>query len=47
VKYTGSCHCGDVAFEAAGDIKDFCERCGIHPFELAKFPRRQFNGRAL
>ncbi len=115
MKYAGSCHCGDVAFEAEGDIRDllecncsicsrkgsllwfiareqfrlktpeeklatyefnkhrihhkFCKRCGIHPFalasdpkgnpmaainartlegvDLAKIPRKQFNGKAL
>jgi len=30
VRYAGSCHCGDVAFEAEGDIKDLLEcNCSI------------------
>jgi hypothetical protein len=43
-KYAGSCHCGDVAFEAEGEIPElnrhlishkFCKRCGIQPFSFA------------
>ena len=30
MRYAGSCHCGDVAFEAEGDIKDLLEcNCSI------------------
>jgi len=115
VKYKGSCHCGDVAFQAEGEIKSllecncsicsrkgsllwfiprdqfqlktpeeklgsyafnkhavhhkFCKHCGIHAFafatdpkgnkmaainarvlegvDLADFPRKHFNGKAL
>ena len=37
--YQGSCHCGAVAFEVDGELKQvtdcncsICSRCGIHPF---------------
>ena len=36
-KYAGSCHCGDVAFEADRQLisHKFCKRCGIQPFSFA------------
>ena len=46
-RYAGSCHCGDVAFEAEGEIgellecncticsRKFCKRGGIQPFAFA------------
>ena len=44
--YAGSCHCGDVAYEAEGEISEllecnykFCKRCGIQPFAFATDPR--------
>ena len=37
-KYAGSCHCGDVAFQAEGEIAEL-KRCGIQPFAFAADPK--------
>ena len=46
MKYTGSCHCGDVAFEFEGDVKEViecnCSHCSRKGYLLAFVPRPQF-----
>lgn len=46
MKYIGSCHCGDVQFEATGDldkaIECNCSHCSKKGFLLWFVPRDQF-----
>ena len=46
MKHTGSCHCGEVAFEAEGEIQQVmecnCSHCSRKGFLLWFMPRGQF-----
>jgi hypothetical protein len=46
MKHTGSCHCGDVAFEAEGDLQQAmecnCSHCSRKGLLLWFVPRAQF-----
>ena len=46
MKYTGSCHCGDVAFEFEGDFDEViecnCSHCSRKGYLLTFVPRAQF-----
>jgi hypothetical protein len=46
MKYTGSCHCGDVAFEFEGDFKEVvecnCSHCSRKGYLLTFVPRERF-----
>ena len=46
MKYTGSCHCGDVRFEFEGDFKEAiecnCSHCSRKGYLLTFVPGQQF-----
>ena len=46
LKYTGSCHCGKIAFEVEGDLQQVlecnCSHCSRKGFLLWAVPRSQF-----
>lgn len=46
MKYAGSCHCGDVAFEFEGDFKEViecnCSHCSRKGYLLTFVPRERF-----
>ena len=46
MKFTGSCHCGDVAFEFEGELKEAiecnCSHCSRKGFLLWFVPREKF-----
>ena len=46
MKHTGTCHCGDVAFEVEGDLQRVmecnCSHCSRKGFLLWFVPRAQF-----
>ena len=46
MKYTGSCHCGDVAFEFEGEFDEViecnCSHCSRKGYLLTFVPRQQF-----
>ena len=46
MKYTGSCHCGDVAFEFEGEFQEAvecnCSHCSRKGYLLTFVPRERF-----
>ncbi len=46
MKYTGSCHCGDVAFDFEGECNEViecnCSHCSRKGYLLTFVPREQF-----
>jgi len=45
-RYAGSCHCGDVAYEAEGEIAELLE-CNCSICARQGLPKKLFNGKAL